>query len=323
MNQRIRNGFLLACALALPACGGGSGDGGENATGRLNLRIGDAPVDGASEVVVIFTGIELHSNGMTETFDFPAPREIDLLAYQNGATFNLIENLEVDAGLYQWMRLKVIAEQNRSDGSYIRFESGEQYPLYVPSGAETGLKINRPFRIAAGGITRLVADFDLRKSIIAPPGLAPNYLLKPVLRLMDELEVGDIEGEVDLAALAVEQLGAGSTAADCAGGIYLFAGADATPDDMDGDPQDGADPVLFEPLVPAGTATTVSYRFEFVEAGSYTVAATCDFDVDASPEASEYDPGAADGEPGFQSMRWSTQDGVTVVSNATVTIDLP
>lgn len=321
MNQRIRNGILLTCALALPACGG-SGGGGDG-TGRLDLRIGDAPVDGATEVVVVFTGIELHSNGTTETFDFPAPREVDLLAYQNGATFNLVEDLTVDAGEYQWMRLKVIAEQNRSDGSYILFESGEQFPLYIPSGAETGLKINRPFRIAAGGITRLVADFDLRKSIIAPPGLSPNYLLKPVLRLMDELEVGDIEGVVDLAALAVEQLGAGATAADCAGGIYLFAGADATPDDMDGDAADAADPILFEPLVPAGTETTVSYRFDFVEAGSYTVAATCDFDVDASPEASEYDPGAADGEPGFQTMHWTAQDGVAVVSNATVTVNLP
>lgn len=323
MNQHIRNAILLACALALPACGGGSGGGGEDATGRLSLRIGDAPVDGASEVVVIFTGIELHSNGTTETFDFSAPREVDLLAYQDGATFNLVEGLEVDAGEYQWMRLKVIAEQNRSDGSYILFESGEQYPLFIPSGSETGLKINRPFRIAAGGITRLVADFDLRKSIIAPPGLSPNYLLKPVLRLMDELEVGDIAGEVDLAALAVEQLGADATAADCAGGIYLFAGADATPDDMDGDAADAADPVLFEPLVPAATETTVTYRFEFVEAGSYTVAATCDFDVDASPEVSEYDPGAADGEPGFETMHWTAQGDVTVAADVTATVNLP
>ncbi|MBX3703963.1 MAG: DUF4382 domain-containing protein, partial [Steroidobacteraceae bacterium] len=309
MNQRIRSGILLACALALPACGGaGGGDG--NATGRLNLRIGDAPVDGASEVVVVFTGIELHGNGRTVSFDFPAPRQVDLLAYQNGATFNLVESLEVDAGEYQWMRLKVIAERNRSDGSYILFVSGEQYPLFVPSGAETGLKINRPFRIAAGGITRLVADFDLRKSVIAPPGLSPNYLLKPVLRLLDALEIGTIQGEVDLGALAAEQLGAGATAADCAGGIYLFAGADATPDDADGDPADGADPVVYAPLQLEGTATTASFRFALVEAGDYTVAATCDFDVDQSPEESEYDPGAASGQPGFETMRWTVQAGV-------------
>jgi hypothetical protein len=324
MNQCIRSGILLALALALPACGGSSGgpeDG--NATGRLSLRMGDAPVDGATEVVVVFTGIELHSNGATRTIAFAEPREIDLLAYQNGATVNLIENLEVDAGEYQWMRLNVIAEQNRSDGSYILFESGQQFPLYIPSGSETGLKINRPFRVAAGGITRLVADFDLRKSIIDPPGLAPNYLLKPVLRLLDELEVGEIAGEVDLAALATEQLGAGATAADCAGGIYLFAGAGATPDDMDGDAADGADPIVFKPLETDGVVTTAAYRFDFVEAGSYTVAATCNFDVDASPEESEYDPGAADGEPGFQTMHWTVDGDVTVTPDGTTTVNLP
>lgn len=323
MNHRLRMGILLACGLALPACGGGSGGPAAGDTGQLTVRIGDAPVDGATEVVVVFTGLELHSSGGTRVVSFAEPREIDLLAYQNGATFNLVENLEVDAGEYQWMRLTVIAEQNRNDGSYILFESGEQYPLYVPSGSQTGLKINRPFRVAAGGITRLVADFDLRKSIIAPPGLSPNYLLKPVLRLMDELEVGEIGGEVDLAALAVEQMGAGATAADCAGGIYLFGGADATPDDMDGDPEDGADPILFEPLATDGTATTASYRFEFVEAGSYTVAATCDFDVDASPEESEYDPGAADGEAGFGTMHWTTAGDVTVTPDGMSIVNLP
>lgn len=323
MNQGICGGLLLAGALALQACGGGAGDSSVTETGRLSLAIGDAPVDGATEVVIVFTGVELHSEGATRTIDFATPRMIDLLAYQNGATVNLLEDLVVDAGTYQWLRLKVIADQNRNDGSYIRFESGQQFPLFIPSGSQTGLKINRPFRVAAGGITRLVADFDLRKSIIAPPGLSPNYLLKPVLRLMDELEIGDIAGEVDLAALAALQLGNGAGAADCDGGIYLFSGAAATPDDMDGDPADGPDPVVFKPLAFDGLETLVSYQFAMVEAGTYTVAATCDFGVDASTEESEYDPGAASGEPGFETMRWTVADEVVVAPNATVVVNLP
>jgi len=322
MNTPIRNGILLACALALHACGGSDG-GSAGGSGRLSLAIGDAPVDGATEVVIVFTGIELHANGETRTIDFTEPREIDLLAFQNGATVNLLENAVVDAGEYQWMRLKVIAEPNLSDGSYILFESGEQFPLYVPSGSESGLKINRPFRIAAGGITRLVADFDLRKSILAPPGQAPNYLLKPVLRLMDQLVIGDIAGEVDLAALAVAQRGDGSTAADCDGGIYLFSGADVLPDDTDGVTADGADPVVYQPVVFDGVNAVVPYRFAMVEAGSYTVAATCDFGVDALPDASEYDPAAASGEPGFETMIWTSATGIVVVPDGTTTVNLP
>lgn len=323
MTRHIRNGILVACALALPACGGGSGDTAGPGTGRLSIGIGDAPVDGATEVVIVFTGIELHSNGETRTIDFAEPREIDLLAYQNGATVSLLDDPAVDAGEYQWMRLKVLAEPNQNDGSYILFESGEQFPLFVPSGSETGLKINRPFRVAAGGVTRLVADFDLRKSIIAPPGLSPNYLLKPVLRLMDELEIGDIEGTVDLTALAQAQLGEAATAADCDGGVYLFGGAAAIPDDMDGDPADGADPVLFQPLAFDGLVAMVPYRFALVEAGTYTVAATCDFAVDALPDASEYNPGAAEGEPGFETMRWTVSGDVAVLADATATVNLP
>lgn len=322
MTHTLARGLIYASVITLTACGGGSGSS-EQASdmGRLNLSIGDAPVDGASEVVVVFTGIELHSQGETRSIEFPEPREIDLLAYQNGATVNLLDDLEVEAGEYQWMRLNVIAEMNRSDGSYILFENGEQYPLFIPSGSQTGLKINRPFRVAAGSITRLVADFDLRKSIIAPPGLSPNYLLKPVLRLMDALEIGEIDGQVDLAALAAAQTGA--SAADCAGGIYLFGGSNAVPDDADGDATDGADPILHQPLVFDGLNPVVPYQFALVEAGNYSIAATCSFDVDASPEASEFNPQASDGEPGFETMQWTTVGDVVVESGATTTVNLP
>lgn len=321
MNIQPKGAWLLAVVMAVSSCGGSGGQ--EDGTGSLTLRIGDAPVDGATEVVIVFTGVELHSNGTTRSIDFTEPREVDLLAYQNGATVNLLENLTVDAGEYQWMRLKVIAERNRNDGSFIHFENGEQFPLFIPSGSETGLKINRPFRVAAGGITRLVADFDLRKSIIKPPGQAPNYMLKPVLRLLDELQIGNIEGQVDLAALATLQLGAGSSPADCEGGVYLFSGGSATPDDADGNAVDGVDPIVFQPLVFDGLQTLVPYRFAFVEAGTYTVAATCDFTVDVSPEVSEYNPGAASGEPGYQTMHWTVANDVVVAPDQTRTVNLP
>jgi hypothetical protein len=148
-------------------------------------------------------------------------------------------------------------------------------------------------------------------------------MLKPVLRLMDELVVGAVQGEVDLAALAVAQLGADAGAADCAGGVYLFGGAGALPDDADGDAADGADPVVYQPLEYDGLNAVVPYRVAFVEAGGYTVAATCDFDVDASPESSEYDPGAASGEPGFETMSWTTNGQVVVEPDATTTVNLP
>ena len=110
---------------------------------------------------------------------------------------------------------------------------------------------------------------------------------------------------------------------DCAGGVYLFAGAGAVPDDADGDAADGGDPAVYQPLPYDGLDPVVPYEIAFVEAGEYTVAATCDFDVDASPEASEYDPGAIDGDPGFGTMAWTTTSPVLVAPNGIATVNLP
>jgi hypothetical protein len=316
--------FLAAGALALAACGGS-----ENKDGMLTLKITDSPIDSATAVVVVFTGVELKpASGEPFSIDYCGPSDlpancqkaIDLLQLQDGVTDTLLSSEKVPAGQYEWMRLKVRAERNLSGASYIRLDDGLQYPLFIPSGAQTGLKIVRPFVVAQGGITRLVVDFDIRKSVIAPPGLAPNYLLKPTLRLMDELLTGTVQGQVDLAALASEQ-GLDAQQA-CQGGVYLFAGAGATPDDMDGE-IDGDDPVVYRSLEPEALDGTVApYMFSFVEAGAYTIAFTCNFDVDASPVESEYNPNAAVDEPGYQTMNWTAFD-VTLGAGETVVVDFP
>ncbi|MBM5812529.1 MAG: DUF4382 domain-containing protein [Gammaproteobacteria bacterium] len=327
MERSIARLLVPASLAILAACGGGGGGGGgPQATGTLNLRIGDAPVDNALEVIVVFTGVELKPlGGAPFRVDFCNPtgnladcRRIDLLQLQDGVTDDLLRNQSVAAGQYEWLRLAVVAERNRNDASYIRLDNGNQYPLYVPSGAETGLKLVRPFTVAQGGITRLVVDFDLRKSVIAPPGLAPNYLLKPTLRLVDELQTGTLEGQVDLAALGTEL-----QKESCTAGVYLFTGSDATPDDMDGATADGPDPLVYAALTAdAAGGTVASYTFPFIEAGSYTVAFTCDFAVDAAADASEYDPAATEGQPGYQSMSWVTANA-TVNAGETVVVDFP
>lgn len=329
MNRATTVLAMLLSAAALASCGGGSGDGNSAAaqrSGALSIGLTDAPVDDAAEVVVVFTGMELQRvDGGRVTVTLPAPRAIDLLKLSDGRTTNLVEDLPVEAGQYEWMRLMITAEQNLQSGSYIKLKDGRQFPLYIPSGAETGLKLQRGFTVALGSITRLMIDFDLRKSLVAPPGQAPNWILRPSLRLMDALQVGRIAGTVDLPTLAAAQ---GTTLAACRPGLYLFSGAGATPDDMDGSIADGADPVTYRALPNDGITTAVPYTLHFVEAGAYTVAATCQYDVDASPSVSEYDPTAAPpapgqpAPPGYQTMKWSRKDA-SVVSGQTATADLP
>lgn len=310
MNSRsmksTRSAMLLASLLiasGLVACGGGEDSPvPTTSTGSLFLKLTDAPVDDAAEVVIVFTGVELQrSEGAPVAINFDAPRSIDLLKFRDGVTTSLLDGVSVTAGQYSGLRLLLTAQQNLQSGSYIRLRDGRQFPLFIPSGSETGLKLVRPFVVAQGGATRLLVDFDLRKSVVAPPGQAPNWFLRPALRLIDELQVGNLTGSVDVAALASAQR---RTAATCRPGIYVFTGSGATPDDMDGSSTDGADPLVYLPLtIPEQTGTPATYTVRFLEPGAYTVAATCYFEIDADPTANEYNPAV-------------TGDAATMVFNA-------
>jgi hypothetical protein len=288
-------------------------------SGFLTLRVTDAPVDDAAEVIIVFTGVELQRGpASTINIDFDTPRALDLLQFRNGQTANLLEGHPVLPGEYEWLRLKISAEQNLQNGSRIRLRDGRQFPLFIPSGAESGLKLNRRFTVAQGGITRLIVDFDLRKSVVAPPGLAPNWILRPALRLIDELQYGTLVGSVDIPALAAAQQ---STVADCSPGVYVFAGGGVTPDDMDGDATDGVDPLVYQPLTPPTPGTSATYSLPFLESGDYTVAFTCRFNVDADPTRSEYDPRTLTPE-GTPPMRFTIKAG-RITSGTTTRVDAP
>jgi len=334
MMIKMRNvagvSLLAAGALALAGCGGSS-----DGEGLLTVKLTDSPVETADHVYVVFEGLEIKPvDDEAISFDFDSRREIDLLTLQDGVTESLLDGADVPVGDYEWIRLKIYAAEDTQDSSRIvvpdgayangqTYEAGT-YPLFIPSGFQTGLKLVRPFSVAAGSTTRLVIDFDLRKSVIAPPGLAPNFLLKPTLRLVDELETGTVAGDVDVAYLA-DQFEVDVEA--CFPAVYLFEGGEATPDDADRDSADGADPVLYETLEPNAEGIA-AYVFAFVAAtrdgvdgDDYTVAFTCDGDVDAAPDESEYDPGAGEGEPGFETMAWVTEDFVVVDAGETTEVN--
>ena len=206
--------FVGTCLLA--GCGGGGGTGStEPAMGRISLGVTDAPVDGATAVVVKFTAVELKpEDGEAFTVTLTPAQSIDLLALAGGSSRALLEEHSVPAGRYQWVRLLIEAQENQPS-SYIDFAGGARYPLFVPGGSESGLKLIRGFTVATGSISNFTIDFNLRKSVIAPPGQAPNYLLKPVLRMVDNLQIGAIAGTVAPALVT----------AGCTPQVYIFTGA--------------------------------------------------------------------------------------------------
>ncbi len=264
---------LVACGIVgLAACGGADSAGGN---GKVSLGMTDAPVDSAQKVVVQFSSVAFKRDGEaaeTITTLNPSPQSIDLLQYQGGRAAVLLSDVSLPAGHYEWVRLMVNAEPVVRD-SYLVPDSGGECELRIPSGAESGLKLNRGFDLPADGSVALTVDFDLRQSVHAPPGQTSSgvactqgYMLRPTLRLVDNANVGAIAGKVDSALVPV----------GCTPAVYIFSGASVIPDDIE-QTTTGID---IDPLVTATVnvvngATQYDYKAAFIPTGAYTVAYTC------------------------------------------------
>jgi hypothetical protein len=324
MSNRLlpRSFWIAATASLLAACGSdGGGD-----TGQISVAVTDSPVDVADAVVVQFTGVELKpQGGQAFSIDFDVPKTIDLLAYQNGERAVLLDEEEVPAGEYNWMRLKVQADPDVAGDSYITI-NGADCELEIPSGDERGLQMIRGFTVGVGALTDFTVDFGLRQSVLQPPGQTTEvpvcdgqaYVLKPVVRLVDNLEVGTISGAVD-PNLITAQCGDAVENGVYPGNVYLFGPVSETylgpPDDYDVVENDPDLNALTDAMVDPDTFT---YTIGFVPAGDYRVAYTC------NPDDALIDADAPDAPSGNDEVvEFTPSDGapVTVTAGGTATAD--
>lgn len=282
MKTTVFRSSLIASATALlitqiSACGVGNSSG----TGQLKFSVADAPIDGATAVVVKFTGVEVKpKNGEAVQFDLVTPRSVDLLATASGTAAVLLDGVTLDAGEYEHVRLKVVSDRATTD-SYITLLDGSQAPLFVPSGSQSGLKLNNGFTVPEGGERALIVDFDLRRSIVKPQG-QEAYTLKPVLRLLDESSIGLIRGTVPPALIT----GSGCTGdvnTGAGNAVYIYSGSVSTPDDVGGI---GTQPFVSAPVKFDSVSGTYLYTAAYLPAGSYTAAFTCQATGD-DPEADD------------------------------------
>lgn len=167
-----------------------------NATsGKLSMSITDAPIDdeNVASVILTFQKIEVHSEseGWITLEQFDEPVSIDLLAYQNGESYFLTEEV-IPAGDYNQIRLVLDMEQT---GTYILYDDGSKQQLKVPSGSQSGYKINGDFTVPAGGVVNLTLDWDLRRAIVKA-GNSGLYILKPTVRVIVNEDAAMIRGTV-------------------------------------------------------------------------------------------------------------------------------
>ncbi len=79
--------------------------------------------------------------------------------------------------------------------NYILTESGEEIPLFVPSGYQTGIKLVSGFDIIKEASTELVLDFDAARSVVKA-GRSGRYLLKPTIKVVDAISRANVSGTV-------------------------------------------------------------------------------------------------------------------------------
>jgi hypothetical protein len=275
-------GTIMTTCLVLSACGG-SGSDSLDGTGRLSLSITDAPIHDAQSVTVNFVGAVVKpEEGPALEFNFckdpdnpdvdppiiqdgecidsdPHVESIDLLQQTGGASALLLDGVVVPAGKVNWVRL-VLAD----DPGNIVLSTGS-FLLTVPSGSQTGLKLNQGFVVPEDGEAKVYIDFDVRKSIVeVQSSVSPSYKLKPALRMVEDF--GAIVGEVDEDLMISTCLG---------GSIYIFSGAGATPDDIDRDEGDPVSSTLVKLDTSSSSTTGWSYHADFLAPGDYTLAFVC------------------------------------------------
>ncbi|MCK7553099.1 DUF4382 domain-containing protein [Marinobacter goseongensis] len=270
MNSTLKMFAVSALTAGIAGCGGG-GSGSSDSTGTVSFGITDAPATDLSNVTVAFTEIRLKpTDGDWISFPLEGFETVNMLDLQGGVSEPLITDQEVPAGEYSQVRLIVDTEN-----SFVkRSDTGDtEFSLAVPSGEQSGLKLQGDFIVAADTSTSFTIDFDVRKAVVDPQGNAlADFMLRPALRLVNNLEVGSIAGSVDESTIIQVRCSVNDPAYD--GMVYVYQGSDATIGDLGSENE----PLLTAPVAFDGEVSEYNYTAAFLMEGEYTVSYTCDPD---------------------------------------------
>lgn len=166
-------------------------------TGTLKINLTDQPGD-YEEVYITFSEVSVHrGEGQDNESDAgwiiisDEEKGYDLLTLQDG-NFDLLAEADLAAGTYTQIRLKIDdgEDQNGDFKTYVKI-GGEKFPLIVPSGTKSGLKLIHPFRIEADNETVLYIDFDADKSVKQTGN--GKYKLRPTISVLSDLSPGQCD----------------------------------------------------------------------------------------------------------------------------------
>lgn len=202
--------------------------------------------------------------------------QVDLIKLEDVSI--LLASLELEPNKYTQLRLFLEGDEEE-DAWIVLGESGEseesksKIPLEIPSVYQTGIKLNRPFKIIEGSITKLTIDFDAEKSVVKTGN--GKYKLKPVIHVTSEtysegeelLEgSGSVSGSVSYYGYDIDNselilVGISGASVELSGGVYILANTTTTSE------VEGLEGIFSLNNVPAGNYTLNVYTDDY---GNYS-----------------------------------------------------
>lgn len=194
---------LFSCAPANDSSGAaGSSSSATGASGSgVDVRLSDAPgnfewFQRADVTISGATAQVLNSNGGGQWVALTTERQTINLLDLRGGLSQLLGHINLPNGSIRQIRLLV-------ESASVTLTDGRVFPLKVPSGSESGLKvfITPSLEIVSGQAAELMLDFDVSKSFVAhgnPRSVSEvtGFLFKPVIRVGNSTVHGSISGEV-------------------------------------------------------------------------------------------------------------------------------
>lgn len=291
----------------------------------------DAPVGDLSEVVITIDGIELKRKGgddcddetesddcayidhFTDEGDVVDTVQVDLLKLQGSDNKIIVEEIELEAGEYDQLRLSVIDEDTNYSWVKEKATGDTLKLLKVPSDE---LKLGG-FTVESGGVQVFIIEFNLHKAMTYNPG-PDRYILKPRgVRVVDVETAASISGVVDSALFDGNSTQPCSDKADINVGnvIYLYQGhglnVDNLADNFDSDVDGSAPDTAIAPYASEIVAEDGTYEIAYLAPGDYTLAFTCE----AEEDDSELLDGIAIPSPDTQIIELNIAEGESRVCN--------
>ena len=147
--------------------------------GSIVVNLTDAPAT-YLQVNVDIQSVEVHvvpTSGSGQWVTLTTQSGVyDLLTLQNGIDTTIVTTNQLPAGKITQMRLILGSNNTVMDAS------GTVYPLTVPSGSQSGIKLPGPITVTANTSVQVLLDFDASKSVVQQGN--GDFQMKPVIQVL-------------------------------------------------------------------------------------------------------------------------------------------